>query len=433
MIKRIFKNRTARNASWLIGGRVAQMGISFIISALTARYLGPANYGLVNYAAAYTAFFSSFCTLGINSILVKKFVDNPEDSGTTIGTTLVLRAVSSLLSAIAIVTIVCFVDSDESVTIAVVALSSIGMVFHIFETFNYWFQAQLKSKVTAIVALCAYIITALYRVILLVLGKSVVWFAFASSVDYICVALFLFVAYKKNSGLPLRFSFEHAKNLLGKSYHFILSGLMVAVYGYTDKIMLKHMLGETEVGLYSIATALCAMWCFVLSAIIDSMYPSIMECHNKKDEFLFKQKNRQLYAIIFYVSVFVSILFQIFAPLAIKILYGDEYMGSLNPLRIVTWYTAFSYLGIARNAWMVCKDCQKYLIYIYFLAAISNVGLNFVFIPLFGPSGAALASLIAQVLTSIILPLFIKPLRENAILMLEAIMLKGIKKSNILE
>lgn len=428
VIKNILKNRSIKNAGWLIGGRVAQMAISFIVSILTARYLGPSNYGLINYAAAYIAFFTAFCTLGINSILVKEFVDKPQDAGLTIGTTLVLRLTSSLLSALTIILIVCFVDAGEPITIAVVALSSIGVVFNVFETFNFWFQAQLKSKITAIASFCAYVVTALYKVVLLVLGKSVIWFAFATSVDYICIALLLFLVYKKNNGLPLKFSWNYAKNLLGRSYHFILSGLMVAIYGYTDKIMLKHMLGESEVGLYSIATSLCTMWCFVLAAIIDSVYPSIMEANNGNNESLFKQKNRQLYAIVFYISVFVSLMFQIFAPLAIKILYGDAYSAAVNPLRIITWYTAFSYLGVARNAWIVCKDCQKYLKYIYFLAAGCNVVLNIIFIPVWGTSGAALASLIAQVLTSIVLPLFIRPLRPNSILMLEAIMLKGIKK-----
>lgn len=418
--------RTVQNAGWIIGGRIAQMAISFIVSVLTARYLGPSNYGLINYANAYIAFFTAFCTLGINSLLVKEFLDSPDDVGTTIGTTLGLRAISSLLSAFTIIIISCFADKGEPITIAVVALSSIGVVFNVFETFNYWFQAQLKSKITAITSFTAYFITAIYKIILLLLNKSVVWFALATSLDYICVAVLLFAAYKKECGKPLKFSLKYGKNLLKRSHHFILSGLMVAIYGYTDKIMLKHMLGESDVGLYSIATSLCNVWCFVLSAIIDSVYPSIMEANNK-DEDLFKRRNKQLYAIVFYVSFFVAIMFQIFAPLAVQILYGEAYSGSVNPLRIITWYTAFSYLGVARNAWIVCKEKQRYLKYIYVLAAASNVVLNFIFIPLFGASGAAIASLIAQILTSIVLPLFIKPLRENSILMLEAIILKGVK------
>ena len=121
-------------------------------------------------------------------------------------------------------------------------------------------------------------------------------------------------------------------------------------------------------------------------------------------------------------------MFMIFSPLVIKILYGDAYMPSVQPLRIITWYTAFSYLGVARNAWVVCKGRQKYLTPLYAGAAIANVALNIVFIPLWGASGAAVASLIAQLLTSIIIPLFIKGLRENSVMMLEAICFKGLKE-----
>ena len=424
---KFLKNKTVNNAAWLIGGKIAQMAISLIVGVITARYLGPSNYGLIGYATAYTAFFNAFCTLGINSLLVKEFIDNPQKEGTIIGTSLVFRAISSLMSAFVIISIVCFIDSGETTTIAVVALCSIGVVFNVFEVFNYWFQAHLRSKITAMATLLAYFVTSVYKIILIIMGKSVILFAFATSVDYICIAIFLFFAYIKNGGKKLNFSWEYGKNLLSRSYYFILPGIMVAVYGQVDKLMLKQMISKTEVGYYSTAVAVCGMWCFVLSAVIDSVYPSIMQA-NGKDEELFKTRNRQLYAFVFYISMFVSVMFLIFSPLVIKILYGAEYSGAVAPLRIITWYTAFSYLGVARNAWIVCKDKQKYLKYIYIGAAVMNVILNIIFIPMWGASGAAVASLAAQILTSIVLPLFIKPLRENSILMIEAIMLKGIKK-----
>ena len=360
-IFRFIKNKTVQNAGWLIGGKVAQMLISFFVGILTARYLGPANYGLIGYANAYIAFFTAFCTLGINSLLVKEFVDNPQNTGRIIGTTLGLRAISSFLSACMIIIIVCFIDAGEPATIAVVALCSVGLIFHVFETFNFYFQSQLKSKITAITSLIAYGITAVYKIVLLILGKSVLWFAFATSVDYICVAVILFLAFNKFNGGKISFSWSYGKQLLGRSYHFILSGLMVAIYGHTDKLMLKQMMSESEVGIYSVATTICTMWCFVLAAIIDSVYPSIMEA-NGKDEELFKVRNKQLYAIVFYCSMTVSLAFQVFAPLVIKILYGEQYIGAVNPLRIITWYTAFSYLGVARNAWIVCKDYFFYFV-----------------------------------------------------------------------
>ena len=78
MIKKLFNSETVKNAGWIVFGKIGQMVISLIVGLLTARYLGPSNYGLINYANAYIAFFISFCTIGINSILVKEFIDNPD-------------------------------------------------------------------------------------------------------------------------------------------------------------------------------------------------------------------------------------------------------------------------------------------------------------------------------------------------------------------
>ena len=60
--KRLFSNKEVKNASWIIAGRIAQMVISFFISIFTARYLGPSNFGLINYVSAYVTFFTSEST-----------------------------------------------------------------------------------------------------------------------------------------------------------------------------------------------------------------------------------------------------------------------------------------------------------------------------------------------------------------------------------
>lgn len=427
MIKQLLQNKVLKNASWLVCGKIIQMFISLIVGILTARYLGPSNYGIINYATAYTAFFASICTLGINSVIVKEFIDNPGQEGKIIGTSLGMRALSSFLSALSIIGISVVLDANEKITQIVVMLCSIGMIFNVFETFNYWFQSKLQSKKTAIASLIAYTITAIYKIILLCNNKSVVYFAMATSVDYICIAIILYWFYVKDKGSKISISWSYGKQLLQKSGHFILPGLMVAIYGQTDKLMLKHMIDDAEIGYYATATALCSMWCFVLSAIIDSITPPIMESYNE-DKVKYNYLNRLLYCIVFYISVFVSIIFMFLGKFIITILYGEAYLPAVAPLRIVTWYTAFSYLGVARNAWVVCENKQKYLKNIYAAAAISNVVLNIVFIPLFGATGAAIASLIAQIITTIVVPFFIKDMRKNSIMMVEAIFFSGLKR-----
>lgn len=426
-IKTIFQNKVVKNASWLMGGKIVHMLLSFFIGLLTARYLGPSNYGLINYAAAYVSFFAAFCTLGINSIIVKNFVDHPEEEGKTIGTTLVLRMISSMLSSIMIIGIVSIVDKGEPLTLVVVALSTIGVLFQIFDTFNYWFQSRLQSKYTAIATTIAYLVVSAYRVLLLVLGKDVRWFAIASAIDYIVIALFLYYTYRRFKGPKLTFSMAKAKELLASSNSFILAGMMIAIHSTTDRLMLKQMLDESSVGYYALGISICNMFGFVITSIIDSLNPVIMGLHNK-DYDAYVTKNKQLYAIVFYVSITASIAICLFADLIILILYGEAYLPAAMPLRVLAWYTAFSYLGGARNAWIVSENKQKYLKYVYFASAVINVGLNFVLIPVLGTVGAATATLVTQISTIFLVPCFINDLKPNTRLMIEAILLKGVIK-----
>ena len=428
--QRFFQNKVVKNAGWIIGGRVIQATINLIVAILTARYLRPDNYGLLNYAAAYTAFFSSLCTLGINSVIVKEFIDRPGSEGQIIGTALGLRAASSMLSAVAIVAIVSVLDASEKLTIEVVALHTLGVVFSIFETYKYWFQSRLESRIPAMAVLTSHILTAAYRVYLIVSGKSIVCFAIASSVDYICVSILLTMAYKRHGGGSLSFSFPYARQLLSKSAHYILPTLMISIYGQTDKLMLKQMLSEANVAFYSTAVTICTGWCFVLNAIIESMQPGIIESFRDGEKAAYLRKNRLLYAIVFWIPFVVSILLTAAAKPVVSLLYGDDYLPAAAPLSVITWYISFSYLGGARNAWIVCENKQKYLIWIYLSAAFANIILNLWLIPIWGTVGAALASLAAQIITTMVTPFFIPDLRPNAMLMVEAIFLKGLNVEN---
>lgn len=420
------KDKESKNAIWLISGKVLQMVLSLFVGIISARYLGPSNFGLINYATAFTTFFAALCGLGINSVIIKDFVDHPDEQGEAIGSALVMRIVSSVLSVLMIVGIVSIIDRDEPLTISVVILCSLGAVFNVFDTFNYWFQNRYQSKITSFITLFAYLATSVYRIVLLILQKDVRWFALATSVDYIVMAILLYIVYKRSGGPKLTFSLKKSKALLSVSYNYILSTMMIAIYGKTDKLMLKHFLGETEVGYYATAVSICTMWTFVLQAIIDSLYPTILRLYSVDRE-KFDKKNRQLYAIVFYVSCFVSIGFLLFGDWGISIVYGSDYAPAGMPLKIITWYTAFSYLGVARNAWIVSEGKQRCLKYIYFSAAIINIILNCLFIPTMGTTGAAVASLITQLFTSLILPLFFKDLRPNVKLMMEAILLKDVR------
>lgn len=419
----LLRNKIAQNAGWLIFGKIAQMLIGLIVGVLTARYLGPSDYGLIHYAAAYTSLFLSVATLGLQGILVKELLDAPHERGVILGSALILQSAAGAASTVAILVLSTLLDGTAG--IAVTALYSLSLIFRVGEVFYFYFQAVGRAKCSALAALIAYTVTAGYKVFLLAAGKSVVWFAATAALDNVCMGAVLFAFYRRDGGERLRFDARTASRLLRRGAHFILPGVMVAVYTAADKLMLKHLCGQTQVGYYSTAVGVCGMWSFVLTAIIDSCAPHLMDAH--ADKALFEKRTRRLYAAIFYLSTAVSAALCVLAKPIVTLLYGREYLGAVAPLRIVTWYTAFAYLGVARNTWVVCENAQKHLLWVYLSSALGNIALNAVLIPRYGASGAAFATLVTQIIGTIVAPLCVRALRRNAVLTVQGICLRKLR------
>ena len=156
------------NAGWIIGCKVVQSIINLIIGLITARYLGPSNYGVISYIASVVAFAMPIMQLGFRNTLVKEFVKYPEKEGMILGTALACNIISSVFCIIGTITFVMFVNAGETETLAVCVLYSFTLLFNATEITQYWFQSKLLSKYPSIVALVAYVVVALYKIYLLV-------------------------------------------------------------------------------------------------------------------------------------------------------------------------------------------------------------------------------------------------------------------------
>ena len=236
-VKIIKDKKVTKNTIWIMIERVSQMLISLIVGVISARYLGPSNYGILNYGASLVTFFTAICKLGLENVIIKEYVERRKENGKLLGTALVMRLFSSGLSILAIFIIVYILNPNDNLIILVTMLQSIALIFQAYELIDYWFQSNLNSKYVSIVKITAYIIVSIYKIALLVLKMPVQWFAFSTSLDYIIILMLMFYMYKRNNGQKLQFSYTEAKYLLKNSYHFIFSGLLVTLYTQMDKII----------------------------------------------------------------------------------------------------------------------------------------------------------------------------------------------------
>ena len=425
-VKKILRNKVFVNMRWLVSGRILQMIIALVINMITARYLGVNNYGIINYVASYISFFTPICSLGLESIIIKELVDKPNRQGETIGTAMGMRIISSVFSMVAIMLFLFFIDKGNQVMLGVAFLQSMILIFNTADLFEFWYQSRLESKVSVTVRTIGYLITAVYKIAILVFQKSIYWFAFTNTVDMIIAFVLLQLVYKKSGGQKLGFNFKSGKKMLKISYNFIISGLMVAVYAQMDKIMLGQMLDTYTVGLYSVGIYICTLWNFIPEAMIASLRPGIMEAkkHNKDS---YEKKLKQMYALIIWVSILYAVGVCLFSKYIILILYGKDYLGARIPLMIAVWYCGFSLTGSAREVWIICEGHQKYSKWFALIGALINLILNYLLIPRIGMVGAAIATLVTQIMTGFIVTLLFKDTRENNKFLVEAFLLKGVR------
>ena len=394
-------SKIAKNSIWMIITTVVQMIVSLIVNMIVARYLSVEDYGIINYGLSFINFFIGVCTLGLNSITIKYLVSEKEEQGKILGTCIVMRLISSILSVVMIILIVLVLKDDKTII-----------------------MATMLQSISLIVSFIAYLFFAIYKIVLVLLKKEIYWFAFSNCISYIVIAILLMILYKKQGGQKLSFSWSKGKEMLSHSYHFILSGLMVALYAQTDKIMIGSMIKDiSAVGLYSVSTTIINLWSFLPTAIINSFNPILVE--KKKvstEEYITKLK--QLYSIIFWIGIAYTIFILIFGKLIIIILYGQKYLGGLSALKIAIFGVTFSFIGVVREFWLVCENKENYAKWFAIIGVVTNIILNLILIPMIGITGAAIATAFTQIITGLVAPLLFKNTRESVLHLFGGIRLK---------
>jgi hypothetical protein len=116
---------------------------------------------------------------------------------------------------------------DRTIQVITV-LQSIVLIFQSFEIITFWYQSRLESRYVVLITTVTRVVAILYKVAILLLNKSVEWFAFSSTIDFVLVAVALYFAYRRSGGQKMRFSLRAAKELLSECYPYIVSGVMSA-------------------------------------------------------------------------------------------------------------------------------------------------------------------------------------------------------------
>jgi O-antigen/teichoic acid export membrane protein len=386
-----------KNSSWIIGGRVFDIGIAFIVTVIVARYLGPNKFGVLSYAISLMSLFATAGHVGLSGIVVREVVKYPDHNAEILGTTVGVKLFGYFVGFLLLILTFFISGKRGGGEFWVVTIVALSMFFKPIDVIDFWFQAHRQAKFTTIARSCSVVCAACFKLFLVYSGGKLLSFAFGNLLQSFSVALLLIIFYSAKSSTTIRawcFSLSRAKILLRQSWLIFLGTMFAVVYLRIDRVMLKWMVGDEEVGIYAIAATLSEAWYFVPSAIVVSFYPRLIQLREESRQ-KYEFRLQKLFDTLFVIASVVAICVTVFSDLFIELFFGEQYARSATILSIHIWAAIFIFMRAAFSKWIIIENALIFSLVTQGLGALSNVVLNFYLIPLYGGNGAAVATLIA--------------------------------------
>ena len=410
------------NVSWLFFDKIIRIGVGLLVGVWGARYIGPEQFGLLNFATAFTGMFGAIAALGLQGIVVRDIVRDPEGAKLTLGTAAVLKFIGGLVSFLLILIAISYMRPDDALARSIVAILGSLMLLKASDIVVFWFESQVQSKYVIWVQSGIFLVFAVIKVGLILQEAPLIAFVWAMLAEAIVIALILMLVMNK-CGLMLtclRISTERAQTLLKESWPLLLSGMVLMVQARIDQIMLGQMIGDAEVGYYSAALRVIEMAAVTSMLMHSSFLPSIISA-KKKTQQLYLNRLEAFYKLNDVIALLIMLPIVVFSPLIIKVLFGDAYAPSALIMSIMAARVFFAHIGVSRGIYLLNENLLKFSAATMVVGTFVNVILNYLMIPVYQGVGATIASLISLFITIFALDFCYSKTKQNAKLMFRSI------------
>lgn len=420
------------NTSWLLAERIFRMAVQLFVGIYVARYLGPERFGLLSYANSYVGIFTAIAVLGLDGIVVRELVKSPDQRDTLLGTSFLLKVVGTLLMWVLILATLFFSNNDP-LTSALIAIIAFGVLFQTFNVIDYNFQAEVKLKYVVHSQIVQLIVSSITKLVLILKGLPLVWFAAAYSLDAIILAVGLAYAYSKNSGSIKKWKWNAkvALALLLDSWPLMFAYMSYLIYAKIDRIMIKEMLDEHNVGIYSAAYILYEAPLFISLMIAKSVYPILVQYY-QDNKIKFFQLYSTLSSYMTLLSYLIVLFIFIFHEILIQITFGESFEESNKILMLLSFGMIPMFNAFLRSSYITISGNQKIILYTTLFSAMLNIVLNLLLIKAYGVIGAVYATVFTQTLSLIVLNFAFTNTRSIFFIQAKSLLLFGIwRKFNV--
>lgn len=384
-----------------------------------SRVLMAVGNGKVAAATAVITYFNLFASLGIPTYGIRacaKVRDDKEKLSKTVQELLIINSVTMFITCIAFVVTVAVIP-EFSAEKELYIINGVGMVLNMFAV--TWLYNALEQY--AYITICNIVVKAVSLILMFLLVKKPEDYiiyggitVLASSASYVFNFLyaFRFVSLKKTGKYEFRI---HMKPI----FRFFAMTAAASVYTNLDVVMLKFMKGDAEVGYYNAAIKVKTILVSLITSLGTVLLPRLSYYVKKNEKQLFYQMIRKAVNFVVIAGLPLSVYFMIFADESILFLAGEGYQGSVVPMILLM--PTVLLIGLSNTTGiqvLTPQNMEQKVLNSILWGAVIDFILNLALIPKFASSGAAFATLTAELAVLIVQCVY---LRESILGMAKAV------------
>jgi hypothetical protein len=317
--------RYGGNTAWLLAERITQMGLAFIVGIFIARSLGPAAFGLLNFAISFGLLFAPLVLMGMDQILVKELVTRPNEERVILGSGIALRFIGFGVMAAVAAGSSFLLTSDERtrIMILLVLMGYAGVAMNGIDAF---FQARICVRYTAMATISGSIIFAALNLLGCFYRFDLYFFALTNGMIVLFSASVKWWIYNHSfSGIrQWRCSGREMKNILMQSHWLFWQLAMNAVAANIGYLILKLVCDDQVIGFYSVVIKVTACFVVIPEVICLSLFPLVI--HAAGNPALYRRRLSSLYFGNFWGGMAMVGAAFLAGKFLVVLLYGGSYV-----------------------------------------------------------------------------------------------------------
>ena len=392
-----------KNISWVTTSQVIVNICAFLWTIAIARYLGVNDYGILSFAISFTVLLGMGTDIGMSTFTTREISKDKSITHKFINNVIPFKILLSICLFIATALILILLGYNK-LTIEVALIISIETIFICMIKFiGGVFQAYENQKINSIGEMIAGILLLIFTLIVIMLDLGLIGVAMSYALAYLIFLVYMALNMNKSFGIPkFEFDFKFWKDIAIKSIPFGLSIFFYTVYYSIDVVMIQFLSGDYATGIYnsaykvvSVFTAFYVIYQYVIFPLMSKLYAENTNLLKLSFEQSFK------YSLLILLPLCIGVYF--YSPYLIDLIYSSQYALASPAMQILIWTVVFLFINGVATSLLNSIGKEVSVTKIYLVAAIFNIVLNYLTIPVWSYIGASITTVLSEILILILM------------------------------